>query len=98
MFNDTISEIDLSDCKNLFDVIETYPPLLSPLPDSLKSIQNSLNQGSSSSLNEALKLVETLTYDELKEVYNEVNGIGEQNYITETVINKIKNILDQQEK
>lgn len=96
MFNDTISEIDLSDCKNLFDVIETYPPLLLPLPDSLKNIQNSLNRDDSYSLNEALKLVETLTYDELKEIYNEVKDINEQSYITETVIDKIKNILDQQ--
>lgn len=95
MFNDTVGEIDLSDCKNLFDVIETYPPLLLPLPDSLKSIQNSLNQGGSSSLNEALKLVETLTYDELEEIYNEVKGSSEQNYITRTVIDKIKTILDQ---
>lgn len=97
MFNDTISEIDLSDCKNLFDVIETYPPLLLPLPDSLKNIQNSLSRDDSYSLNEALKLVGTLTYDELKEIYNEVKDINEQSYITETVIDKIKNILDQQE-
>jgi hypothetical protein len=97
MFNDTISEIDLSDCKNLFDVIETYPPLLLPLPDSLKNIQNSLSRDNSYSLNEALKLVGTLTYDELKEIYNEVKDINEQSYITETVIDKIKNILDQQE-
>jgi hypothetical protein len=96
MFNDTISEIDLSDCKNLFDVIETYPPLLLPLPDSLKNIQNSLSRDYSYSLNEALKLVETLTYDELKEIYNEVKDINKQSYITETVIDKIKNILDQQ--
>jgi len=96
MFNDTIIEIDLSDCKNLFDVIETYPPLLLPLPDSLKNIQNSLSRDDSYSLNEALKLVETLTYDELKEIYNEVKDINEQSYITETVIDKIKNILDQQ--
>jgi len=96
MFNDTISEIDLSDCKNLFDVIETYPPLLLPLPDSLKNIQNSLSRDDSYSLNEALKLVEILTYDELKEIYNEVKDINEQSYITETVIDKIKNILDQQ--
>lgn len=95
MFNDTISEIDLSDCKNLTDIIETYPPLLLPLPESLRYIQNILNVGGSESLKQALDLVETMTYDELQEIYSEISDISDVNYVVEEVRSKIKDILDQ---
>lgn len=93
MFEETVNEIDLSDCKNLNDIIETYPPLLLPLPESLRSVQNILNSDESQSLKQALNLVDTMTYDELQEIYKEFSNLGETNYIVEKVITKIKNIL-----
>jgi hypothetical protein len=94
MFNETINEVDLTDCKNLIDVIDTYPPLLLPLPDELKSIKDKINSSDDSTLDAALSLVETMTYDELQEIYNEISEIKDTNYVVTKVIDKIKKILD----
>ena len=94
MFNDTLTEIDLSDCKNLIDVIDTYPPLLLPLPDELKCIVDEINSSDDSTLDAALSLVKTMTYDELQEIYDEISEIKDTNYVVIKVIDKIKEILD----
>ena len=94
MFNETLNEIDLKDCKNLIDVIDTYPPLLLPLPDGLRSIKDKINDGDGDTLQAALSLVESMTNDELKEIYDEILEFKENNYVVDTVIDKIKNILN----
>jgi hypothetical protein len=94
MFNETLNEVDLTDCKNLIDVIDTYPPLLLPLPDELKSIKDKINSSDDSTLDAALSLVETMTYDELQEIYDEISEIKDTNYVVIKVIDKIKEILD----
>jgi len=93
MFNDTISEIDFSDCKNLIDIIDTYPPLLLPLPEELKSIKDLINCTNDSTLDAALLLVETMTFNELQEIYDEVSEIKDTNYVVTKVTDKIKEIL-----
>tara|TARA_A100000172_G_scaffold80461_1_gene70105 strand:- start:11449 stop:12315 length:867 start_codon:yes stop_codon:yes gene_type:complete len=94
MFCETLNDIDLTDCKNLIDVIDTYPPLLLPLPDELTSIKDKINGNDDNTLDAALSLVETMTYDELKEIYDEISEIKDTNYVVTKVINKIKEILD----
>ena len=94
MFSETLNDIDLTDCKNLIDVIDTYPPLLLPLPDELTSIKDKINGNDDNTLDAALSLVETMTYDELKEIYDEISEIKDTNYVVTKVINKIKEILD----
>ena len=94
MFNETLNEIDLKDCKNLIDVIDTYPPLLLPLPDELRSIKDKINDGDGDTLQAALSLVESMTNDELKEIYDEILEFKDNNYVVDTVIDKIKNILN----
>lgn len=95
MFESASDEVDLSDCKNLNDILETYPPLLLPLPDSLKVIRDTLNDSNGESLEQALNLVDTMTYDELQEIYNETQNIVRPNPVVKKVISKIKDILDQ---
>ena len=94
MFNETLDDIDLKGCKNLIDVIDTYPPLLLPLPDELRTIKDKINDDGKDTLQAALSLVETMTYDELKEIYNEILEFKDKNYVVDTVIDKIKSILD----
>lgn len=94
MFCETLNDIDLTDCKNLIDVIDTYPPLLLPLPSELKCIKDQINSSSDSTLDAALSLVETMSYDELKEIYDEISEIKDTNYVVTKVIDKIKEILD----
>tara|TARA_R110001592_G_scaffold197979_3_gene446094 strand:+ start:6265 stop:7137 length:873 start_codon:yes stop_codon:yes gene_type:complete len=94
MFNDTITEIDLSDCKNLIDVIDTYPPLLLPLPGEFSSIKDDINSFSDNTLDAALSLIKTMTFNELQEIYDEVSEIKDTNYVVTKVIYKIKEILD----
>ena len=94
MFNETLNEIDLKDCKNLIDVIDTYTPLLLPLPDELRSIKDKINDGDGDTLQAALSLVESMTNDELKEIYDEILEFKDNNYVVDTVIDKIKNILN----
>jgi len=94
MFNDTITEIDLSDCKNLIDVIDTYPPLLLPLPGEFSSIKDDINSFSDNTLDAALSLIKTMTFNELQEIYDEVSEIKDTNYVITKVIDKIKEILD----
>jgi hypothetical protein len=35
-----------------------------------------------------------MTYNELKEIYDEISELKDNNYVVDTVINKIKSILD----
>lgn len=94
MFNETLNDIDLSDCKNLFDVVDTYPPLLLPLPEELKIIKDKINDNGRDTLQAAISLVETMTIEELQEIYNEVSNLKDTNYVVNQVICKIKEILD----
>ena len=94
MFNETLDDIDLKDCKNLIDVIDTYPPLLLPLPEELRSIKDKINDQGNDTLQAALSLVEDMTYDELKEIYNEILEFKNNNYVVDLVIDKIKNKID----
>ena len=94
MFCETLNDIDLTDCKNLIDVIDTYPPLLLPLPGELKCIKDKINSSSDNTLDAALSLVETMSYDELNEIYDEISEIKDTNYVVTKVIDKIKEIID----
>jgi hypothetical protein len=94
MFKETLNDIDLKDCKNIIDIIDTYPPLLLPLPEELRSIKDKINNSSEDTLQAALSLVDDMTYNELKEIYDEISELKDNNYVVDTVINKIKSILD----
>jgi hypothetical protein len=94
MFKETLNDIYLKDCKNIIDIIDTYPPLLLPLPEELRSIKDKINNSSEDTLQAALSLVDDMTYNELKEIYDEISELKDNNYVVDTVINKIKSILD----
>ena len=59
--------------ENLIDVIDTYPPLLLPLPGEFSSIKDDINSFSDNTLDAALSLIKTMTFNELQEIYDEVS-------------------------
>jgi len=96
MFNDCIEEVDLEDVKTLTDLLECWPPLLMPAPDSVERLKNLsiVNPTNLSKLEEFKKIIDSINDKSILRDFIEILN-KEKDSITTEVFNEYKAILDE---